>query len=234
MIVKILILFYSSFYYIFAFNEDDKKRIHSIEVYQYNSISNFHILLESGLKKIIDLYSVIFNLQEDMLVTKKYIELLYKEIILLKIKEIFPDHQWISCVIIYDENNIVFEVQSPILKYIIKRMYDDDEIKILEKLKTASEKEKLAFKSHPDHESNDEIASRMLNFLREIAVTYAGKNVLVVSHGSIIRAFLMSIGFATYDQLRPEHIENTAYVKLESDGVDFFIKETKGINKITV
>ena len=55
--------------------------------------------------------------------------------ILLKIKEIFPDHQWISCVIIYDENNIVFEVQSPILKYIIKRMYDDDEIKILEKLK---------------------------------------------------------------------------------------------------
>lgn len=107
-----------------------------------------------------------------------------------------------------------------------KKLFDD--------LKTMEEKEKLAFKPHPDHESNDEIAMRMLTFLREIAVTYLGQKVLVVSHGSIMRATLMHLGFATYDELPSKTIENTAYFVLESDGVDFFVKETVGINKLKI
>ena len=121
MIVKILILFYSSFYYIFAFNEDDKKRIHSIEVYQYNSISNFHILLESGLKKIIDLYSVIFNLQEDMLVTKKYIELLYKEIILLKNEDMSIDKKILKLFLLI-KNNIPNKKDQEFILKIYKKV----------------------------------------------------------------------------------------------------------------
>ena len=84
------------------------------------------------------------------------------------------------------------------------------------------------------YESNTEIATRFITFLREIAATYLGKNVLIVCHGSIMRATLMRLGFATYDTLPSGNIENTGYFVLESDGVDFFVKETVGINKITI
>lgn len=102
---------------------------------------------------------------------------------------------------------------------------------LFEKLEQLEEKEKLNFKYNPGFESDQEIATRMLTVLRELAVTYEGKTVLVVSHGSIMRALLTRLGFASYDELQPGCIENTGYIKLESDGVDFFVRETKGIKK---
>jgi broad specificity phosphatase PhoE len=54
---------------------------------------------------------------------------------------------------------------------------------------------------------------------------------LAVSHGGAMRALLMHLGYATFDELRGRSVENTAYIKLDSDGIDFFVKETKGINK---
>jgi broad specificity phosphatase PhoE len=101
---------------------------------------------------------------------------------------------------------------------------------LLEKLKTLGEKDKAAFKLHPDHESNDEIAVRMLTFLREAAAAYAGKTILLVSHGSIMRAFLVHLGVASYDQLPSGNIDNLGHIKLLSDGVDFFVSELKGIH----
>ena len=98
--------------------------------------------------------------------------------------------------------------------------------------KKFSESQRQTFKPYPDYESNSEIAGRMLTFLREAAVTYTAKTVLVVAHGSILRSLLFHLGFAKTDELPAGSIENTGYVVLQSDGVDFFVKETKGINKI--
>jgi 2,3-bisphosphoglycerate-dependent phosphoglycerate mutase len=95
-----------------------------------------------------------------------------------------------------------------------------------------SEKEKRDFKFYEEYESDSEMTARIITALREIAATYIGKTVLVVSHGSIIRAFLIHLGFAKFDELPPKSIENTAFAVLQTDGIDFFIKETKGINKI--
>ncbi len=106
--------------------------------------------------------------------------------------------------------------------------------KLFDLQKKLSEDQKHDFKLYPDYESNNEIASRMLIFLREIAATYISKAVLVVAHGSIMRSTLMRLGFAKADELPAGAIENTGYVVLESDGVDFFIKETVGINKIKI
>ncbi len=103
---------------------------------------------------------------------------------------------------------------------------------MFEKLKTLSEEEKRAFRIYSTQETNVEIVARMLTFLREIAVAFTGKTVLAVSHGSIMRALLMHLGYATYDELPGRSIENTGYIKLESDGIDFFIKELKGVNKV--
>ena len=100
--------------------------------------------------------------------------------------------------------------------------------------KKFSESQRQIFKPYPDYESNSETAGRMLTFLREVAATYIAKTVLVVAHGSILRSMLMHLGFAKTDELPAGSIENTGYVVLQSDGVDFFIKETKGVNKVEI
>lgn len=111
----------------------------------------------------------------------------------------------------------------------IEKFYEENKV-ILEKLKTLSEKEKLSLKFYESYESNDEISARMLTFIREAAVTYPGKTILVVSHGSIMRAFLTHLGVASYDQLPAGHIDNLGYFVLKTDGIDFFVSETNGIH----
>lgn len=88
------------------------------------------------------------------------------------------------------------------------------------------DEEKFRFSIVPGGESDEVMSSRFITFLREVCVAYLGKTILVVSHGGIMAAFLMRIGFAKQDKVR---ITNTGYFVLKSDGVDFFIEETSGI-----
>lgn len=80
-------------------------------------------------------------------------------------------------------------------------------------------------------EDDESIIGRLFTFLREIAVAYQGKTVLVVTHGGPIRTLLIHLGWGTYENLSEGHINNLAYVILESDGIDFFVKKTTGIEK---
>jgi len=106
-----------------------------------------------------------------------------------------------------------------------------EEFFALEKLRSNLEKEQqLQHRLVPDMENDEELISRIITFLREVAVAYVGKNVLVVSHGGIMRTLLAHLGFTDEDHPITK-LENTAYIKLRSDGVDFFIDETKGITK---
>jgi len=108
-----------------------------------------------------------------------------------------------------------------------------DENKVLfEKRQTLSEQEKRDFKFYESYESDSQIASRMITALREIAVTYLGKTVLVISHGAIIRALLVHLGYAQFDELGTRAIGNGAYIMLKCDGTDFFIENAEGITKV--
>ncbi len=89
--------------------------------------------------------------------------------------------------------------------------------------------QKYTYKHSPDIESDEEIVNRFLTFLREIAIGYPSKIILVVTHGGIIRTSLVKFGFGNYDNLRPGAVKNGAFVKLETDGTDFFVKEVSGI-----
>lgn len=100
---------------------------------------------------------------------------------------------------------------------------------MLEKLDTLEEKEKASFRFYQGYETDAEMSSRMLLGFREIAGAYPGKNVLVVSHGAAITSVLVHLGFAKLSELRHK-VENLAYVKIETDGVEFFIRETRGVN----
>ncbi len=96
----------------------------------------------------------------------------------------------------------------------------------IEKLKAKlNEKERHTYKPHPEIESDEEIISRFITFLREIAVGYKGKTILIVSHGGLIRVLLNHLG----KNAAHGTASNASYLKLESDGVDFFINEMEGI-----
>lgn len=99
---------------------------------------------------------------------------------------------------------------------------------LIEKLEDA---EKYSYKHSDDYESDEEVTNRFVTFVREIAISYPGKTILVISHSSLIRQALMKMGFGNYDTLPPGSVHNGGWVKFESDGVDFYIKETEGIKK---
>lgn len=99
-------------------------------------------------------------------------------------------------------------------------------ISVIEQLKDKLDRvERLKYKPSPDIESDEEIASRAFTYLREIAVGYSGKTILIVSHGGVMRILLDHLG----KEVAHGAAANTAYIKLESDGVEFFVKETEGI-----
>lgn len=99
-----------------------------------------------------------------------------------------------------------------------------------EALRGLDEKGKIAYK-HGDIESVEEAATRMITFLRETSIAYPSKTILIASHGNIIRSTLNHLGYAKFDELTTGSVDNAGYVVIESDGVDFFVKETQGITK---
>lgn len=103
-------------------------------------------------------------------------------------------------------------------------------LRAFEKLfKELKEEEIFKYKSHPDIESDEEITTRLITFLRETAITHPGKKILAVTHGGTIRALLIKLGFSTYKD--PVWVNNGGYIKLETDGIEFFVQDVKGIDK---
>lgn len=102
--------------------------------------------------------------------------------------------------------------------------------KVLEELDKLDEELKMHY-VFDDEETNEQAVSRLITFVRETAIAYSGKTILIVCHGAIMRMFLIKLGFARFDEMPSGSIANTGYFVLESDGVDFFVKETYEINK---
>lgn len=98
---------------------------------------------------------------------------------------------------------------------------------LFEKLTDA---EKFTYKSDVSIENDAEISTRFITFTREIAIRYARKTVLIVTHGGIMRALLIKTGFGTYQSLHHGAVKNTSYIKIETDGIDFFLKDTHNID----
>lgn len=102
----------------------------------------------------------------------------------------------------------------------MKKFYDNWE--------RLSKKERVKYKPCQGYETDEEIVSRFITFLREVSVSYLEKTVLIVSHGGIMRALLNHLSDDTY---LTGAIGNGGYIKLKSDGIDFFIDKLMGIRK---
>ncbi len=78
-------------------------------------------------------------------------------------------------------------------------------------------------------ENNESVIGRVFTFLREISVAHPGENILVATHGGVLRLTLIHLGYAKEETFPPGAIQNLAYIKLESDGVEFRVLGTSGI-----
>lgn len=103
--------------------------------------------------------------------------------------------------------------------------------KALDEYNKLSTKERAKVRLVDDMENDEEIVTRFITFLRETAIAYPDKNILIVSHGTVMRTFLFHLGFGTPQELPHTAVDNTAYIKLFSDGVEFIIQDTVGIHK---
>ena len=105
----------------------------------------------------------------------------------------------------------------------------NSELKWEKRFDNLTNEQKYTYKHSPDIESDEEIVTRFLTFIREVAIGYPRKTILVVTHGGIIRTSLVKFGFGNYENLRPGAVKNGAFVKLKTDGTDFFVKEVSGV-----
>jgi len=74
------------------------------------------------------------------------------------------------------------------------------------------------------------MVARLTTILNEIVHKHRGASVVVVSHGYVMRALLVALGFATFDQLPGGAIAHTGYIKFMSDGEHFTIVEVVGVH----
>lgn len=134
------------------------------------------------------------------------------------------------------------ELSVQILKSLRERAHGDFEGKHNDIYKDAlkeklEERKKLSgdayesFRLAPGIETNGELMARFINQLRQIAVVYPNKNVLVVTHTGCIKNFLIKIGHVKRKELLSKSVKNAAYVKIFSDGEHFFVKELEGVGK---
>lgn len=91
--------------------------------------------------------------------------------------------------------------------------------------------EKMKVKISPDQESEEEAASRLHTWLQETVKQHESETIFVVAHGRLIRNFLVSIGFARYEELPGGSLENCSHIILESNGETFQVIETDGVVK---
>lgn len=76
-----------------------------------------------------------------------------------------------------------------------------------------------------DVENDEEVISRLIPFIKKIAKNNLGKNVLIVTHGGLLRAFLSYVNFKI-PKYSEKPMKNTGYLIIKSDGMRFeIIKE---------
>ena len=92
-----------------------------------------------------------------------------------------------------------------------------------------SEKDKFTKKLVDDMETTEEAYQRFNLYLREAALAYQGMTVLIVCHVTLMRGFLIKLGYADYEQITSNNIINAAYFIVECDGVEFFLKKVEGV-----
>lgn len=80
------------------------------------------------------------------------------------------------------------------------------------------------------YETDEEMMGRFITELREIAVAYPGKTILIGSHVGLMKTLLIHLGQGTHNMYKGQAFKNTGYIVLKSDGVYFEVDKVVGLN----
>lgn len=87
------------------------------------------------------------------------------------------------------------------------------------------------FKLSDDIESDEEIVNRFVSSLNGLAKKSKGRQIVIVTHGGIMRILLVYLGYGTRKEIASSAVKNSGYIKLDSDGNNLIIRETYDIEK---
>lgn len=113
----------------------------------------------------------------------------------------------------------------------LHQIYSDQNSDTWKSFSRLTEQEKATLKINGMAESFNEAASRFLSFVTELVSIYPGSSILIVSHGALMKSFLMKVGYGVFDDFPKGSIENTGYAIVEGDGHNFHVRNVSGIHK---
>lgn len=113
--------------------------------------------------------------------------------------------------------------------------YEEINKKIYEKKRlfaTLPDQKKLLFKYNEEAESDEETCLRLIKSLKEINEKYKNKTILIVTHGTIMRNFLIKTTETTYAELPSgSNINNVGYLVADFNGINFRHLDHVGVKK---
>lgn len=93
-----------------------------------------------------------------------------------------------------------------------------------------SKEEMLTFQLDEDIETDAVMMRRLYEFFSQIANSHGEQKVLTVTHGALMRAFLIYIDFARYGQLDFYSIDNLGYFIIHTNGKNVRLLRASGIH----
>lgn len=108
--------------------------------------------------------------------------------------------------------------------------YQKEMRNVIERMRTMADDEIKTFRRYKGFETDQELMLRFSKCLRKIVANYKNENILVITHGIVMRVSLIHLGFSTYRKLPPFSTENTGFIKITSDGINFSVREVHGVN----
>lgn len=103
--------------------------------------------------------------------------------------------------------------------------FEKDLASTFAKMRTMSDEEVFTFRRYKSCETDEEMIRRFVGFLNNVGEKYSGKTLLIVTHGILMRVFLIYLKLFTYKKLAPYAIKNTGYIRIELSKGNYVIKE---------
>lgn len=100
----------------------------------------------------------------------------------------------------------------------------------LEESKELAKAERMTFRLDEDVETDQELIDRLYRFFKIVHKQFPNQKVLTVSHGALMRVFLIYLDIARYGQMGYSSMDNLGYLIITTDGQEVELLMAHGIH----
>lgn len=94
---------------------------------------------------------------------------------------------------------------------------------------TLTEEEKSEFIFHPQIETEQKLRARVMECVETTVKQWAGKNILFVTHGGVLRSLLTAMHMLTAQDHHRIHIDNAAYFAISYENKKYIFTTSEGV-----